>query len=63
MCEIKVKFSLNRLKEKYQLRQEKHEEILSNNAETRFNIHIEENQNEQAEEELQRQIDRSDFQR
>ncbi|CAF1271135.1 unnamed protein product [Rotaria sordida] len=61
-CEIKVKFSMNKLKEKYRLMTEK-EDISSAISDHRFNIHIEEDQNEEAEDELRRQIDKTDFER
>jgi DNA mismatch repair ATPase MutL len=61
-CEMKVKFNMNKLKEKYRLMNEK-EDISSSISDHHFNIHIEENQNEEAEDELKRQIDKSDFER
>jgi DNA mismatch repair protein PMS2 len=61
-CEMKVKFNMKKLKEKYRLLNEK-EDISSSISDHRFNIHIEENQNEEAEDELKRQIDKSDFER
>ncbi|UJR14601.1 hypothetical protein I4U23_001596 [Adineta vaga] len=61
-CEIKVKFSMDKLKEKYRAMSEK-EDISSVISDHRFNIHIEENQNEEAEDELRRQIDKADFER
>jgi hypothetical protein len=59
---MKVKFNMNKLKEKYRLRIEKKDSssLISDHC---FNIHIEENQNEEAEDELKRQIDKTDFQR
>lgn len=53
---------MKRLKEKYRTRNEQADAspALSDHH---FNIHIEENQNEEAEDELRRQIDKSDFER
>ena len=53
---------MNKLKEKYRSKTEK-ERVLSSLSDHRFNIHIEENQNEEAEDELRRQIDKADFER
>jgi DNA mismatch repair protein PMS2 len=53
---------MKKLKEKYRLKTEK-EDISSVISDHRFNIHIEENQNEEAEDELRRQIDKTDFER
>ncbi|CAF4053342.1 unnamed protein product [Rotaria sp. Silwood2] len=61
-CEIKVKFSMNKLKEKYRSMTEK-DDISSAISDHRFNIHIEEDQNDEAEDELRRQIDKTDFER
>ncbi|CAF4015349.1 unnamed protein product [Rotaria sp. Silwood2] len=61
-CEIKVKFSMNKLKEKYRSMTEK-DDISSTISDHRFNIHIEEDQNDEAEDELRRQIDKTDFER
>jgi hypothetical protein len=64
-CEIKVNFSMKKLKEKYcsMARKQIKNERSSDMVEHRFNIHIDENQNDEAEDELQRQIDKADFQR
>jgi len=59
---MKVKFSMNKLKEKYRLMNRK-EDISSSISDHHFNIHIEENQNEEAEDELRRQINKTDFER
>jgi hypothetical protein len=59
---MKVKFNMNKLKEKYRLMAEK-EDISSAISDHRFNIHIDEEQNEEAEDELRRQIDKTDFER
>lgn len=59
---MKVKFNLEKLKEKYRLINEK-VDVSSAISEHNFNIHIEEDQNEQAEDELQRQINKTDFER
>lgn len=59
---MKVKFNMNKLREKYRLMAEK-EDPSSAISEHHFNIHIEENQNEEAEDELRRQINKTDFER
>jgi len=59
---MKVKFNFDKLKEKYRLLNEK-TDISSMISEHHFNIHIDENQNEQAEDELRRQINKTDFER
>ncbi|CAM4816827.1 unnamed protein product [Rotaria magnacalcarata] len=61
-CEIKVKFNMKKLKEKYRSMAAK-QDISSAISDHRFNIHIEEDQNEEAEDELRRQIDKTDFER
>jgi hypothetical protein len=53
---------MNKLKEKYRLMSEK-EDISSSMSDHRFNIHIGEDQNDEAEDELRRQIDKTDFER
>lgn len=53
---------MKKLKEKYQAMTER-EDISSSISDHRFNIHIEEDQNEEAENELRRQIDKTDFER
>jgi hypothetical protein len=53
---------MNKLKEKYRLMSEK-EDISSSISDHRFNIHIGEDQNDEAEDELRRQIDKTDFER
>lgn len=59
---MKVKFSLEKLREKYRLMSEK-EDLSSSISDHHFNIHIEENQNDEAEDELRRQINKTDFER
>ncbi|CAF0875032.1 unnamed protein product [Adineta steineri] len=61
-CEIKVKFNMNKLKEKYRVMSEK-TDISSSISNHHFNIHIGEDQNEEAEDELRRQINKTDFER
>ncbi|CAF1195553.1 unnamed protein product, partial [Adineta ricciae] len=61
-CEIKVKFDMTKLKKKYEVMSQ-NEDVSSVISDHRFNIHLEEDQNEEAEDELRRQIDKTDFER
>ena len=53
---------MTKLKEKYRLMVDK-TDVSSAISEHRFNIHLGEDQNDEAEDELRRQIDRVDFER
>lgn len=60
---MKVRFNLERLKEKYRANKEGQVKTGLGKPESRFDAHIEADENEKAEEELQRQINKSDFER
>ena len=51
-----------KLKKKYEVMSQ-NEDVSSVISDHRFNIHLEEDQNEEAEDELRRQIDKTDFER